>query len=94
MVLSGDMCPACPPCPPQRFLVAKLTSTPGSGTHGAAAAADAAAVGWDYELSDGLVDKRMDFLELCKERHWQFNEVRRAHYSSMMVLAALGGCPD
>jgi len=78
----------------KRFLVAKLTSTPGSGTHGAAAAADAAAVGWDYELSDGLVDKRMDFLELCKERHWQFNEVRRAHYSSMMVLAALGGCPD
>jgi len=45
------------------------------------------------QLSNALVDKRMDFLKLSTDRHWQFNEVRRAHYSTMMVLAQLGNEP-
>ena len=45
------------------------------------------------EISSDLVDKRMDFLRLCSDRHWQFNEVRRAHFSTMMLLADLGGPP-
>lgn len=48
----------------------------------------------ELEISHSLVDKRMDFLQLCKDRHWQFNELRRAHFSTMMILACLGGEPQ
>jgi hypothetical protein len=46
------------------------------------------------EISHPLVDKRMDFLQLCIDRHWQFNELRRAHFATMMILANLGGEPQ
>ena len=45
----------------------------------------------DAMPSNALVDKRSDFLGQCQRLHWQFNEVRRAHYSTMMLLALLGG---
>ena len=48
----------------------------------------------DAEISHELVDKRMDFLRLSLDRHWQFDELRRAHFSTMMVLAHLGGPPS
>jgi hypothetical protein len=41
-----------------------------------------------------LVDKRADFLTRCQDSHWQFNELRRAHFSTMMMLADLGGPPN
>lgn len=44
--------------------------------------------------SHELVDDRERFLELCASRHWQFDELRRAHYSTMMLLALLGGTPE
>ena len=69
----------------KRFLVATLQQS-------ASASAPAVSEG-EVEISDELVDKRMDFLRLSADRHWQFNEIRRAHYSTMMVLAALGGSP-
>ena len=80
----------------KRFLVAKLQqrASPRRGAAAASASASAAAVAeGEGEISDELVDKRMDFLRYSADRHWQFNEIRRAHYSTMMVLAALGGSP-
>jgi len=47
----------------------------------------------DIEMSNEMVDKRADFLRQCQRSHWQFNEIRRAHFSTMMMLAALGGPP-
>ena len=41
-----------------------------------------------------LIDSRMRFLETSVARHWQFDELRRAHWSTMMLLANLGGRPD
>ena len=55
---------------------------------------EAAGEGEGFELSNELVDKRMDLLRLSTDRHWQFNEVRRAHFSTMMLLAAIGGPPN
>ena len=45
-------------------------------------------------ITNALVDKRSDFLERCQNSHWQFNELRRAHFSTMMMLADLGGPPN
>ena len=36
-----------------------------------------------------LVDSRMQFLDTSASRHWQFDELRRAQWSTMMLLAAL-----
>ena len=87
----------------KRFLIATLNQTerrlmppPGAparnarGRGGPSAEVDEPA---DVEISHSLVDKRMDFLQLCKDRHWQFNELRRAHFTTMMILACLGGEP-
>jgi len=41
-----------------------------------------------------LVDDRERFLEMCISRHWQFDELRRAQYSTMMMIAVLGGAPE
>ena len=41
-----------------------------------------------------LIDSRMRFLETSVARHWQFDELRRAHWSTMMLLANLGGRPE
>jgi len=40
-----------------------------------------------------IMSNREKFLTLCAEKHWQFNEARFAHYSTMMLLAHLGGTP-
>ena len=73
----------------KRFLVATLKPA----VEGAAAAARGSAEEEEEEVSNELVDKRMDFLRLASDRHWQFNEVHRAHFSTMMVLSVLGGAP-
>ena len=44
-------------------------------------------------LNYNQVDSRMRFLEMCVARHWQWDELRRAHWSTMMLLASLGGAP-
>ena len=41
-----------------------------------------------------LVDDRQRFLDTCVDRHWQFDTPQRAAYSTMMLLALLGGAPD
>ena len=45
------------------------------------------------EVSNELTNSRIGFLDACTRRHWQFNELRRAHYATMMILAYLGGRP-
>ena len=92
LIATLDQKNAKPPVPPQppsatRSRSGKARSSSSSG--GAADAADA-----DAELSHALVDKRMDFLKLSLDRHWQFDELRRAHFSTMMILAHLGGPPS
>ena len=44
--------------------------------------------------SKEIVDDRERFLELCISRHWQFDELRRAQWSTMMLLALIGGEPE
>ena len=44
-------------------------------------------------LSNELVDARSSLLGAMRDRHWQWNELRRAHYSSLMMLAYLGRPP-
>ena len=44
--------------------------------------------------SHELVESRSHFNEMCVSRHWQFDTLRRAHWSTMMLLAVLGGAPD
>ena len=90
----------------KRFLIATLNQTdrrlmpppdaPGRiarTAHGGSSSEKARAEAVDFEISHPLVDKRMDFLQLCIDRHWQFNELRRAHFATMMILANLGGEP-
>lgn len=40
----------------------------------------------DDAVSNSLVDSRHTFLEMCQFRHYQFDTLRRAKYSSAMVL--------
>jgi len=59
------------------------------------AARDPPHVGREKHIgSHELVDDRERFLEMCISRHWQFEELARAHYSTMMLLAVLGGAPE
>ena len=44
--------------------------------------------------SKELVDDRERFLELCIARHWQFDALARAQWSTMMLLALVGGEPE
>lgn len=71
----------------KRFLVAILAPPARPARGRADGDADAG------ERSHELVDKRHDLLKLCQDRHWQFDELRRAHFSTMMLLANLGGAP-
>ena len=41
-----------------------------------------------------LLDSRTRFLELCQNRHWQFDELGRAQWATLMMLATLGGAPQ
>ena len=72
----------------RRFLVARLS--------GAAPTAPARGTDGGHEQpvrSNELVDSRQAFLAACKARHWQFSDLPRARYSTMMLLALLGGRP-
>ena len=44
--------------------------------------------------SHDLFDDREHFLEMGLHRHWQFDDLRRAQWTTMMVLASLGGPPE
>ena len=81
----------------QKFLVATLRAPDdGHGTSvmaGAAGAADAVRA-QGSEVAFDVLDSRVRFLDTCRLRHWQFDELRRAHWSTMMLLANLGGRPD
>ena len=67
----------------KRFLVARLDT--------ARWQQPAAQAEVEMELSHELVDSRMSFLGQCQHQHWQFNTLNRAHYTTMMLLARLGG---
>ena len=41
-----------------------------------------------------LVDDRQRYLETCASRHWQHDDASRAAWSTMMLLANLGGQPE
>ena len=45
----------------------------------------------DPVISTDLTDSRQTFLGQCQMAHWQFNSLRHAQYSTMMLLALLGG---
>ena len=69
---------------PKSFIVAELAQPPADS--GLPAEAEA-------PLSNELVDSRLRFVTKCRDGHWQFDELRRAHWSTMMILACLGGPP-
>ena len=68
----------------KRFLVAKLNA-PADGA--------AAQETEEEELSGSLLDARYSFLGHCQTSHWQFDDLERAHYTTMMVLAMLLKAP-
>jgi hypothetical protein len=68
------------------FLVGDLNAASGAAAEKAPKREKAA--------TNELVDSRMRFLETSVSRHWQFDDLRRAHWSTMMILANLGGAPD
>ena len=39
-------------------------------------------------ISIDLTDTRQNFLGQCQHQHWQFNTLRHAQYSTMMILQA------
>ena len=47
----------------------------------------------EAEVSNELLDSRSNFLGFCQQQHWQFNELSRAHYTTML-LARLGGLEE
>ena len=63
-----------------------------SGSQSAAAGRPAEGEGAN-EGSSELLDSRTRFLELCTSRHWQFDELKRAQWATLMMLATLGGTP-
>ena len=70
----------------KRFLVATLDTARWRDPRLAAAE--------EAEVSNELVDSRSNFLGFCQQQHWQFNELSRAHYTTMMLLARLGGLEE
>ena len=42
----------------------------------------------DPVISIDLTDTRQNFLGQCQHQHWQFNTLRHAQYSTMMILQA------
>ena len=42
-------------------------------------------------MSNEFVDKRSSFLEKCQMYHWQFDEIRNAQHSTLMLLYYLHG---
>ena len=76
---------------PKSFLVADLrapAADPAAPPGSAPPIAEAEAA-----LSNELVDSRMRFVQKCQNGHWQFDSLVRAHWSTMMLLASLGGPP-
>ena len=47
----------------------------------------------EEELSGSLLDARYSFLGHCQTSHWQFDDLERAHYTTMMILAMLLKAP-
>merc|ERR1712087_10691 len=72
----------------RRFLVAKLNTSSHPDVEELMRRQTAAP-----EVSNTLVDSRLHFQQSCLSKHWQYNELRRAHYATMMMLATLGGRP-
>ena len=70
----------------KRFLVATLDAARWRDPRLAAAE--------EAEVSNELLDSRYNFLGFCQQQHWQFNELSRAHYTTMMLLARLGGLEE
>ena len=66
----------------KRFLVATLNT---------ARWRDATLPEAEPEVSNDLVDSRFLFLGRCQADHWQCDQLHRAHYTTMMLLARLGG---
>ena len=66
----------------KRFLVATLNTTRWR---------DASLPAVEPEVSNDLVDSRLLFLGRCQADHLQCDELHRAHYTTMMLLARLGG---
>jgi hypothetical protein len=82
------------------FLVANLNATqrgePATAVATTAEAVGEAAAEAEEEkatISNDLVDSRAQLLGTMQDRHWQWDELRRAHYSTMMMLANMGGPP-
>ena len=44
--------------------------------------------------SHELIDDREHFLEMSMSRHWQWDTLPRAQWTTMMMLAAIGGPPE
>ena len=44
-------------------------------------------------FSNDLFDSRAALVGAMRGWHWQWDELRRAHYSTMMMLAHMGGAP-
>ena len=47
----------------------------------------------DPVISIDLTDTRQNFLGQCQHQHWQFNTLRHAQYSTMMILQHIHNKP-
>ena len=72
------------------FIVAEL----GPGASSARGGGRGTRSAEEPELSNELVDGRLQFAQKCASFHWQFNDLRHAQWSTMMILAHLGGRPE
>jgi len=77
-----------PKRPPPRRRGTKKPAGPEVGGGGGGGGEDASGSG-----ASELLDSRTRFLELCTSRHWQFDELGRAQWATLMMLATLGGAP-
>merc|ERR1712166_1454279 len=48
----------------------------------------------DPVISIDLTDTRQNFLGQCQHQHWQFNSLRHAQYSTMMILQHIHNKPS
>jgi len=43
----------------------------------------------DPQLPENLLDTRLEFLDKCQRNRWQFDQLRRAKFSSAMIIKLL-----